>query len=280
MNWMINRWIDPQGNYIDYTYETENNTQRIKKISWGNNINKATNYENIIEFTYKARLRAEYSYLNYNNIKIEVNKILSFITVKTGGQTFRTYTLEHETVSGNYQRIKKITESNGANEAANPIVFNYDETEEGFSPIIRRNGVTDSDLANVKLNGDFDGNGEQDFVTDSKVYLNPVDNGSNWTGVPFYLGEKYFTATTVINGKLNQFQSIVKVVEASNSINFDVYNLSGTTVAQSYTKNIEINRTGTNVGCKTGTYEKSSNLYYEGDYNGDVVSEMLMIPIV
>lgn len=57
MSWMINRWIDPQGNYIDYTYENENNTQRIKKISWGNNTNKATNYENVIEFNYEARSR-------------------------------------------------------------------------------------------------------------------------------------------------------------------------------------------------------------------------------
>jgi hypothetical protein len=61
-------------------------------------------------FTYKARLRSEYSYLNYNNIKIEVNKILSFITVTTGGQTFRTYELKHQDLSGNYQRIETITE--------------------------------------------------------------------------------------------------------------------------------------------------------------------------
>lgn len=48
----------------------------------------------------------EYSYLNYNNIKIEVNKILKDITVSTGGQLFRKYTINHETVSGNYQRVK------------------------------------------------------------------------------------------------------------------------------------------------------------------------------
>lgn len=159
MNWMINRWIDSQGNYIDYTYETENNTQRIKKISWDNNINVPSGYENKIEFNYKARLRTEYSYLNYNNIKIEVNKILCDFVVSTGGQVFRKYTLNHEQVSGNYQRVKSITESNGAAENSNPIVFDYDNTTDGFAPIVKYNGVTDSDLVNVKLSGDFDGNG-------------------------------------------------------------------------------------------------------------------------
>jgi RHS repeat-associated protein len=278
MNWMINRWIDPQGNYIDYTYETENNTQRIIKISWGNNTNLATNYENTIVFTYKARLRSEYSYLNYNNIKIEVNKILSFITVTTGGQTFRTYELKHQDLSGNYQRIETITEKNGAGESANPIIFNYDDSSgDGFAPIVKTSGVTDSDFSKVKLSGDFDGNGEQDFVTESQLYLNPVDNGSNWTGIPFTLGENYFTATTLKDGKLNQAQAIVKVVEASNSINFNVNNLSGNTISQIYSKNIEINNLGTNVGCLTGTYQKGNNLYYEGDYNGDGISEVLII---
>ncbi|NDP22542.1 MAG: hypothetical protein GZ091_15880 [Paludibacter sp.] len=278
MNWMINRWIDLQGNYIDYTYETENNTQYIKKISWGNNINKATNYENVIEFEYKTRLRSEYSYLNYNNIKIEVNKILSYVTVKAGGQTFRTYTLEHETVSGNYQRIKSITEKNGAGESANPIIFDYEKTEEGFAPIIKYSGISDSDLTNVKLSGDFDGNGEQDFVTNTNIYLNPIDNGSNWTGIPFTLGNKYFTATTISNGKLNQFQSIVNVQESLNSISFDAYNLNSNVngVDSINLKSINFNNAGIATGCNSGNYSKKSNLYFDGDFNGDGISEIII----
>lgn len=52
--WMINRWIDPQGNYINYTYETENNAIRIKDITWGKNANVTSTFENKITFTYKA----------------------------------------------------------------------------------------------------------------------------------------------------------------------------------------------------------------------------------
>jgi RHS repeat-associated protein len=293
MNWMINRWIDPQGNYIDYTYETENNTQRIKKISWGNNSNVASGYENKIEFNYKARLRTEYSYINYNNIKIEVNKILSDVSVLTGGQLFRKYTINHETVSGNYQRVKSITETNGANEDANPIVFDYDNTAEGFAPIVKYSGATDSDLVNVKLSGDFDGNGEQDFVTDSKLYLNPIDNGGAWTGINFDLGKKYFTAITLANNKLNQFQSIVLADEKSNSIEFKVNNLVNGALSLDYSKTINFNNniyhdvsldteniyhSTLSVGyhnCNVPII-KESNEYLEGDFNGDGLSEVLI----
>lgn len=278
MNWMINRWIDPQGNYIDYTYEIENNTQRIKTISWGNNTNVASGYENKIVFEYKNKLRSEYSYLNYNNTKIEVNKILSEVNVFTGGELFRKYILEHETVSGNYERIKSITESNGASESANPIVFDYDNTEDGFAPIIKYDGVTDSDLVNVKLSGDFDGNGEQDFVTDNYLYLNPIDNGSNWTGIPFSLGTKYFTANTVKGNKLNQFQSIIKVEESPNSIRFNAFDISSdnANIQLSNTKSLTFDNLGIVFGSQNGYYLKTSNIYLEGDFNGDGISEILI----
>lgn len=277
MNWMINRWIDPQGNYIDYTYETENNTQRITTISWGNNINLGSGYENKIVFTYKARLRTEYSYLNFNNIKIEVNKILSDVSVFTGGELFRKYTLNHDPVSGNYQRVKDIIESNGANENANPITFDYATTNEGFAPIVKFEGVTDNDLANVKLSGDFDGNGEQDFVTNSKLYLNPIDNGSNWSGLSFVLGTKYFTANTISNNKLNQFQSVIKVEEGLSDINFKICNVSSSNAIQYTDKQVVINNTGIISGCKSDTYIKDTNEYLEGDFNGDGISEVFII---
>lgn len=284
MNWMINRWIDPQGNYIDYIYETENNAQRIKKISWGSNINISSGYENKIEFNYIARLRTEYSYLNFNNIKIEVNKILSEVVVSTGGEEFRKYTLLLETVSGNYQRVKSITESNGTNENANPIVFNYENTTDGFAPIVKYNGVTDNDLVNVKLSGDFDGNGEQDFITSNKLYLNPIDNNSTWIGIPFSLGIKYFTAQTLTNNKLNQFQSIVKVEESASSISFSTFNLNPSVAPHapgfslSSVKSINFNNLGTYTGCDDylDPYIKDSNKYLEGDFNGDGISEVLI----
>jgi RHS repeat-associated protein len=286
MNWMINRWIDPQGNYIDYTYETENNTQRIKKISWGNNINVSSGYENKIEFNYKLRLRTEYSYLNYNNIKIEVNKILNDVIVTTGGELFRKYILFHETVSGNYQRVKSIIETNGSVEVANPITFDYDNTAEGFATITKYNGVTEADLVNVKLSGDFDGNGEQDFVTDSKLYLNPIDNGSNWTGIPFSLGTKYFTATTLTNNKLNQFQSVVKVNESMSQIDLEVFNYSANSMNSNYKKTILFDsRLGVGPGMPecSGCYNpfqnpsvKESNRFFEGDFNGDGISEVII----
>jgi RHS repeat-associated protein len=291
--WMINRWIDPQGNYIDYTYETETNVTRIKKISWGKNTNSASTFENKIDFTYKARIRTEYSHLN--GLKIASSKVLSFITVSTGGQKFKTYTLEHELISGNYQRVKSITESNGSDEKANPIIFDYINTSEGFGTFSYFNSSTSNLLNNVRVSGDFDGDGNVDFATNDKVYVNPVGNNNVWTGIDFPIGFKnYFTATTLTSNKLNQFHSIVKVTQTVNSISFNVYNLSSNVFALNYTKTISFDNsiahdasldTFTDVSYMGGppqipvvTYpsQKDSNEYFEGDFNGDGISETLI----
>ena len=280
--WMINRWIDPQGNYIDYTYETENNSIRIKKISWGKNTNSASTYENLIEFKYKDRLRAEFAYLN--GVKIATTKILSFVTVTTGGTVFRKYTLEHENLSSNYQRVKKVTESNESGENANPVIFDYDNdnSNESFGEFSYYKSPTDALLKDVQLSGDFNGDGNQDFVTKDKLYLNPLGNNNDWTGIDFLLGKKSFIATTLTNSKLNQAQSIVKAEESLNSISFETYNLNPESVPYALgmslnnSKTIDFSNTGNYSGCKTGTYIKDSNVYLEGDYNGDGISEVLI----
>lgn len=301
MEWMINRWIDPQGNYIDYTYETENNAIRIAQISWGKNLNSTSTYENLILFTYKARTRAEFAYLN--GIEIATTKILSFVTVKTGETTFRKYTLVHENLPSKYQRVKSITESNEIGGKANPIVFDYDTdpdtTNESFGEFQYYNSPTDSTFKDVKLSGDFDGDGQQDFVTKDKMFLNPIGNNNTWTGLDFNLGDsKSFTATTMTRifnpfppyspkYTLNQFQSIVKVEESLNSISFNTYNLNlrlGPYLPGVYldnTKTISFNNKGKSNSCGngssfTGEYKKSSNVYLEGDYNGDGISEVLI----
>lgn len=295
MEWMINRWVDPQGNYIDYTYETEDNTIRIKKISWGKNTNSASTYENLIEFNYKVRVRAEYSYLN--GIKIAATKILSFVTVKTGGQLFRTYTLEHETISGNYQRVKKVIESNGAGETANPVVFDYKDTAEGFGQFTYYKSPTDSYLNDVKASGDFDGDGNVDFVTNFKLYINPIGTNNVWTAIDFLTeGKNPFAATTLTDNKLNQFQSIVRTDETVNSINFNIYNLSSNALGLSYTKTINFDNnnyhdtsldTYSADGCYACYYPscegnpiKDSNKYLEGDFNGDGISEVVIISTI
>ena len=182
---MITRWIDAQGNFIDYTYETENNAIRIKTITWGKNINKATNYQNKIDFVYKNRTRSEYSYLN--GIKIAATKILDYVEVFTSTsanvwERFRKYQLTHQTISANYQRVTQIQEFNTANQGANPITFEYNNTEDGFGNLEYSNSGNSELLNFTKASGDFDGNGTFDFATNYKIYFNPIANNS-WSGV-------------------------------------------------------------------------------------------------
>jgi len=121
--YLINKWIDSQGNYIQYTYTTDQNTKFISQIKWGSNTNVSTNYFNTINFYYKARTRAEYSYINGQ--KVATNKLLDRIEVSANGTLFRKYIITHENIAANYQRVKQIQEFNGVLEAANPVVFNY-----------------------------------------------------------------------------------------------------------------------------------------------------------
>lgn len=63
--WLIDKWIDPQGNSIKYEYSTNNNVTYIKKITWSENASIGSNeYFNTIEFFYKSRLRPEMAYLH------------------------------------------------------------------------------------------------------------------------------------------------------------------------------------------------------------------------
>lgn len=292
MEWMINRWIDPQGNYIDYTYEVESSTIRIKKISWGKNANSTSTYENLIEFTYKSRIRAEYSYLK--NIKIAATKILSFVSVKTGGIPFKTYTLEHETISGNYQRVRKVIESNGAGETANPVVFDYNITPEGFGEFSYYKSPTNSYLTDVKLSGDFDGDGNVDFVTNNKLYSNPITNNNVWSAVDFNFAADYlFTATTLSNNKLNQFQSVIAVTENDASITFTVNDFDKSTNSVltksvfSYTANFtdrngffnDVYGYGSGpMTCSSGGTSylvQNKGTYLDGDFDGDGISDIL-----
>jgi RHS repeat-associated protein len=285
--WKINRWIDPQGNYIDYSYFTENYATRITKISWGRNINSPIVLDNTIEFTYKNRLRAEYSYLGVT--EIATKKILSYITVKSDGQLFRAYTIGHESISGNYQRVKYILESAGDNSVSNPVYFEYNTTENDLNLLEQSGSVTGSQIDEVDSSGDFDGNGSVDFVANGKVYLNPIDNNNNWYGIEMTSADKYVPVSVLGNYKLNQFQSILAVNDNPGQNHYLLFSYNNAT-NQMVLKNSFLSAPYIFNYCSTGTGytpcefaapDKFPSIVLEGDYNGDGITEMIHIrPII
>ncbi|MCX8472546.1 MAG: DUF5977 domain-containing protein [Sediminibacterium sp.] len=110
--WLLYRWVDAQGNYIDYHYSqnTYNNaycgTNRIDSITWGQNLIVNTNFRNKIEFIYSPKLRSEFGFLN--NSAIISNQLLNTVNVYCNNNLYRKFALTHETITGNYQRLIKV----------------------------------------------------------------------------------------------------------------------------------------------------------------------------
>lgn len=294
------RFEDAKGNFIDYVYAKPSNKGLcIKEIKFsGNTITNPTAL-NKIEFNYRTAVRKENAYAG--GVKVEKADILNEIKVYTNGVVFRRYLLTHLADTQGYERVTKLQEYNGAGEAANPVEFAYNLTAE----IINENTTLYEESLDLsespKLSGDFDGDGRLDFVNDKKLHVKLFQGAGAVYDFPYsnsFLDKRLqFTATTLKDNKLNQKQSFVKVAEAIDMITFDVYNLESNGVQKTYSKTIPMDNSGTcsdvctsfiedengnilnpqDSKCTSPTYVKNSNKYLEGDFNGDSISDVMIL---
>ncbi|TGD59380.1 RHS repeat-associated core domain-containing protein [Flavobacterium humi] len=294
----IVRFEDTNGNFMTYHYaKPYNKSLCITEIRFSANVTTNATPLNKIVFTYKEAARKENAYIK--GIKIEKVELLDKIEVFTNSLLFRKYQLTHVTDADGYQRVSQLQEFNGSNEAVNPVVFEYNTT--GSDGFIYSNTYTDAlDLStSPDMAGDFDGDGRLDFITSKNLYTKLFQGTGSVYSLPF-LGSarQRFAATTLTNGKINQKQSIVYSNESLTSVEFKIYNLDNATVVNSYSKIITMD----NVGycddlctqfiydengnlepesppskCTSPTFAKNSNQYLEGDFNGDGLSEVLIL---
>ncbi|MFB3386619.1 RHS repeat-associated core domain-containing protein [Flavobacterium sp. LAR06] len=288
-SWYIVRYEDTYGNFIDYNYKTvvynSTNQLYIDNIVFSGNTIAGITAQDKIVFTYKDLKRVERDYIK--GVPVYATKILDFIQVFANNTVFRTYKLTHvEDSSLGYQRLNQIQEINAQNEVSNPVVFEY-ETSPTDKIRREKSYVNPLSFDKVRLGGDFDGDGRLDFVEANKVYTNLFneDSANAPITLPFIYGtEKIFAATTLVSNKLNQFQSIVRVIEKLESIDFEFYSFANGTFPKAFTKTITLDNKRTNdldPRCKNSLvnqYEiKATNNYLEGDFNGDGISEALLI---
>lgn len=299
----IVRFEDTNGNFITYHYNKPyNKALCINEIKFSANVNGLTTPLNSIKFNYAKAKREEYAYIK--GVKHEKVVLLKSIAVYTNSLLFRSYILTHDVDPQlGYERVIQLQEYNANNEAANPVVFDYPTTT-----MTNANSETVTTYTNnlnfneVKLSGDFDGDGRLDFVTENGLYRNLFSGSSGQAPISFSIPEKKkLVATTLTANKLNQFQSIVAVNPTATQTEFKIYNLVNNSLQLNYSKTISINNTftvteqiifndpnsyypegqGPNLEeCDRDdslNMVKESTEYYEGDFNGDGISEVLIV---
>jgi RHS repeat-associated protein len=285
--WYIVRSEDAHGNFITYNYTnvTYNNTsqQYIANIMFSGNEAQGIPQVNKIVFNYFNARRVEKDFIKGN--PSFSSKTLDNIQVFTNNNLFRKYQFTRTDEDGlGYERVTKVQEFNGEGEPSNPIFFKYND----ISPTTTTRKVKSYyNLMNPGIQnfGDYDGDGRLDFTDVYHVFTKLYDDD----GVPTVLNmpEPYYAtipATTLKDNKINQFQSIVKVETDMDFVRFRVHNLEGNAFTLNYMKKIDINNTAycgsdcLEEGlCPEPTYKRSSTGFQEGDFNGDGISEVLIV---
>jgi RHS repeat-associated protein len=164
MFWRINKITNPEGNYIEFQYDNADRDPRILAIRYTGNTNAGLSPYNTIEFSYKVRQDGSFSDITtmYEAGSSIVSKyLIDQITIKVEGNTAKRYQFEygHDNVNS---YLKSITEFGSDNSQLNPTTFKYGDT-----PTIVTNATASVQPGNeIQAQvGDYNGDGSIDLMT-------------------------------------------------------------------------------------------------------------------
>ena len=251
---------------------------------------------NEIQFHYKGRTRPEQNFIG--GISFRRTKLLDYVTIRTNGTLYRTYTLTHEaSATLDYDRLTKVTESNAAGQSRPEINFTYDDTNHTFTqqdhliPLSSEVSVETDQMAS----GDFDGDGRMDLVTFKKNQTGSVNAftriGTNSTAMnsfEAYGSDPERTATfasTILtaNSNLASWQALTTVTETRNTntyastVKFRQARFFINTFNQEYTKEWNPTAYVYQNYCNDGTRRAVPKEYVPGDFNGDGLTDVIAI---
>ncbi|SFD47396.1 RHS repeat-associated core domain-containing protein [Flavobacterium phragmitis] len=296
-SWHIVHYEDVNENFIDYNYKTVayNNTNQlyIDTITFSGNNSTGIAAQNKIAFNYRNAKRIERDYLKGQ--AVYATQILDNIKVYASNSLFRTYQLKHyEDVKLGYERVKSIQEINAQMEESNPVTFTY-ASSPANEERIEKTYVNNLAFDKVDIAGDFDGDGRLDFVADKKIFTNLFTGNTGNSGInfPTIRPTLIFPATIKQNYKINQFHSIIEPVASNSQIQFIAYNivdsnLNYTGLTSSTVQTITFDNTifidpsykdedENYVPPVAPPQDSRNNEYLSGDFDGDGISEVLIL---
>ncbi|WP_343587645.1 FG-GAP-like repeat-containing protein [Flavobacterium sp.] len=162
--WSITYWENAQGARISYAYNSANNLLEIASVKYGTLT--TTTPINTIKFIYEARSRQESYYVGGQNIK-RVNR-LKDINITGNGIDFKNYNLQYTIPSLKYDYLYSVTEINGdKTKSLNPTTFTYNGSSNNISYVTNPNTLSVDNASSLNasaVTGDFDGDGNMDFI--------------------------------------------------------------------------------------------------------------------
>lgn len=305
-DWAITYWENPQGVRISYTYFLTNNIINIASIKYGSRT--TTTPINEIQFVYKSRKRPEQTYVGGQSLLR--NTLLSEIKVFGNSVGYRQYKLAHQQTSVEYERLERITETSGdGSKSYNPTVFVYNDTSDSinYSPNVPQLNVGNiSSLNAATVSGDFDGDGNMDFLlypttgTDAKskywLFSGISPNFSAQTipnmGALQSIGkfEEIFPVSWLSwSNKLMPMQgwNIVKTDATTNSTTFSTFSTCSTTqICYQYDKQYTFPKliyySEHPLSCirtrpPIKSVEDIPKSYISGDFNGDGLTDIVAV---
>lgn len=202
--WCIDKAQDLFGNYMEFTYVSDQNQIYPATITYTKNDSERALLLNTVEFVLEDRPDANINYRS--GIKVITAKRISQISAKCNGELVRRYQLVYEQSALNNQSLLTSVRQYGSDGQAElpPVTFAYQENQTSFNAITPWNGVQGDatfSLPKATISGityadifDINGDGLPDRVT-SDFALQPnhfnvqLNNGRGfnafqpWNGV-------------------------------------------------------------------------------------------------
>ncbi|GHT34762.1 hypothetical protein FACS189434_11480 [Bacteroidia bacterium] len=301
--WYLSEVVDLSGNYMTYTYTSNNYYIYLQSIAYGNNKKITANpLNNTITFSYETR--TDIMPFKMETTIGSMSWYLKTITTKTSNSIFREYTLNYDNID-HFSRLSSVMVKNGAGEELNPTYLNWN-----YLPSVDITAQTQRtmkapeffffkdmqtyEIELIKINfdeqsymsGDFDGDGKTDLIgmfPATNSYYDYFSSEIGFVKTLVTISRNYVQVYPASSGfgegsryVLGDDYSICTTGDFDGNGTMDLLttNISSSTVSLKAISAGSVNHKTTSFSLHNGT---ALPIFETGDFNNDGKSEILYL---